>query len=519
MNKINVKLKLLFSIILFSIILFSIFLSSCGLDSVVLSSNNENTNISVMIKLTETPPGDIIEIIATKDELEESVSVSTIEGQINYELELTLSEFGTWSFTAYLKEALSILSQSEPLSAEIDNSEESLSLEILIENEDQSVEIVLSEDDITYDSFRISTSSLSNGTIGTSYSESLEAIGGTETGYTWSITSGSLPNGLSIDGNNNTLNWGSFSFNGNVDQSMSPDLTEISGVVASRLNPGVFWVMDDSGGGSDFYAIDGLGNILQEYQVGASNHDWEDIAIGPGPDENTEYIYIGDVGDNSETRTNYKVVRIEEPEVPATRSTSAISLSYNSFYFLYPDGSHNCETMFVDWETSIVYLVQKTSGSVKVYKFPTEMDPAWTSSFPVTLTQITSTGVPNLVYTGGDSSRDSQRIVLRDYSSIWEYARPQDGSFDDIFLAAPTYVGSVSGYQYEAVCYSSDGIDMYTYTETHTTAPIYQAMASEGPLDTTISGTPTNAGVFDFTVQVMDSSGETATRNISIVVD
>jgi hypothetical protein len=43
----------------------------------------------------------------------------------------------------------------------------------------------------------VTTSSLPNGTVGTPYSQALAASGGTG-GYTWSITSGSLPDGLSL---------------------------------------------------------------------------------------------------------------------------------------------------------------------------------------------------------------------------------------------------------------------------------------------------------------------------------
>jgi subtilisin family serine protease len=47
-------------------------------------------------------------------------------------------------------------------------------------------------------SFGIVTTSLRNGTVGVPYSETLEAVGGTEP-YTWLVTSGSLPSGLALD--------------------------------------------------------------------------------------------------------------------------------------------------------------------------------------------------------------------------------------------------------------------------------------------------------------------------------
>lgn len=46
---------------------------------------------------------------------------------------------------------------------------------------------------------KITTSSLTNGTVGTAYSESLLATGGT-TPYSWSVVSGALPPGMALGG-------------------------------------------------------------------------------------------------------------------------------------------------------------------------------------------------------------------------------------------------------------------------------------------------------------------------------
>jgi arabinan endo-1,5-alpha-L-arabinosidase len=46
----------------------------------------------------------------------------------------------------------------------------------------------------------ISTSSLANATVGTTYSATLAATGGSGSGYSWAIASGSLPSGLTLSG-------------------------------------------------------------------------------------------------------------------------------------------------------------------------------------------------------------------------------------------------------------------------------------------------------------------------------
>ncbi|NLT76895.1 MAG: hypothetical protein GXX98_10255, partial [Planctomycetes bacterium] len=65
----------------------------------------------------------------------------------------------------------------------------------------------------------------------------------------------------------------------------TPLIQEASGLVASRKNPGVLWVHNDSGDTARVFAIDTRGNLLGVCSVtGAKARDWEDIAIGPGPD-------------------------------------------------------------------------------------------------------------------------------------------------------------------------------------------------------------------------------------------
>src|SRR5688572_28762756 len=61
------------------------------------------------------------------------------------------------------------------------------------------------------------------------------------------------------------------------------DLMELSGIVASRNNPGVLWVHND-GSSDQVYAIDREGQLLGTYDLSENVIDFEDIARGPGPD-------------------------------------------------------------------------------------------------------------------------------------------------------------------------------------------------------------------------------------------
>ena len=93
-----------------------------------------------------------------------------------------------------------------------------------------------------------------------------------------------------------------------------PALVEISGLAASRTVPGVLWANNDSGDGPRVYALSAAGELLGTYDLaGAEAIDWEDIAVGPGPDPSLHYVYVGDIGQNGGLRDQVEVYRVPEP--------------------------------------------------------------------------------------------------------------------------------------------------------------------------------------------------------------
>ena len=75
----------------------------------------------------------------------------------------------------------------------------------------------------------IATSSLSNGTVGTAYSQTLVATGGTAP-YTWAITSGTLPSGLTLSSSGVIAGTPTIS----VDPSIIFKVTDNKGAIASQ---------------------------------------------------------------------------------------------------------------------------------------------------------------------------------------------------------------------------------------------------------------------------------------------
>src|ERR1700761_1604684 len=147
------------------------------------------------------------------------------------------------------------------------------------------------------------------------------------------------------------------------------DLLEVSGVAASRINPGILYIHQDSGDPSQVYLTDGSGadkGTLTLTSVG--NRDWEDIAVGPGPVAGVNYIYVGDIGDNDSKYSSVFVYRFPEPDLTG-KTLPYISdiTSVDIIQLKYPDGPRNAETLMVDPLTKDIYIASKESNLSKIY--------------------------------------------------------------------------------------------------------------------------------------------------------
>src|SRR3954452_24388061 len=132
-------------------------------------------------------------------------------------------------------------------------------------------------------------------------------------------------------------------------------VVEASGIAASHLVDGVYWVHNDSGNAASVFAVGADGRDLGEYtvqtaiNVDATNVDWEDIAVGRGPVDGTSYLYLAHTGDNAKSRANVDVYRVMEPTVnPAGGPNQGIPLAADKLTFTYPDGPQDAEAFMVD---------------------------------------------------------------------------------------------------------------------------------------------------------------------------
>jgi hypothetical protein len=195
-----------------------------------------------------------------------------------------------------------------------------------------------------------------------------------------------------------------------------PDLNESSGVAVSRRQPGILWTMNDSGDRARIFATDTLGRDHGAYEVvGASNRDWEAIALGRcGADD---CLYIADTGDNGQNRGSAQIYRVREPAITArirrTRPAEVLE-------FRYPNSSRDVEAAFVAGDGA-VYLITKGQGTAPlVYRLPPE---AWDEGRTVTAEAIgrlpiDSGSLGNRV-TDAALSPAGDRVAVRTYLAIY----------------------------------------------------------------------------------------------------
>jgi hypothetical protein len=251
---------------------------------------------------------------------------------------------------------------------------------------------------------------------------------------------------------------------------------EASGLAASRKNPGVLWIHNDDGPAC-VYAMTAQGKHLGVYNLaGAKMRDWEDIAIGPGPQANVDYIYVGAIGDNNSKRKNVIVYRVAEPKVDANQTPSVVTVGdVEMIELTYPDGPRNAETLMVDPLTKDIYIVSKEQTS-KVYRAAYPQ-----SAFATATADRSTTGKTVLeevaklhwgMATAGDISPDGNEIIIRGYFGASLWLRPKSEPLWKAFENSECSIPIIPERQGEAICFDAKGAGYYTTSE-HRHEPIY----------------------------------------------
>jgi len=231
-------------------------------------------------------------------------------------------------------------------------------------------------------------------------------------------------------------------------------LTERSGPAAHEAH--TFWSQNDGGNTAVVQRIDTMGNVVQTLGIDATNTDWEELTT-----DSEGNLYIGDFGNNANSRNDLKVLRIAATDLDASMpvTPTIISFEYGDQTGFPPseDQQHyDCEAMV--WWNDTIHLFSKDRSSphlgiTKHYRLPAS------EGHHVIFPEDTFlTGQLSYIQavTGAALSENGQKLVLLNASSIWMFS---DFTNTDFFSGNVQQLQLGSFSQKEAICFV--GEDLY----------------------------------------------------------
>lgn len=248
----------------------------------------------------------------------------------------------------------------------------------------------------------------------------------------------------------------------------SSELNEVSGLIVTRNN--TIYVHNDSGDTTRFFAINAKGDLLSTiYFKGDPVRkskgvlDCEDIAYGPGPEIGRNYIYLGDIGDNSSLRSYISVYRFPEPSKLETTMHTEREL----IHFRYPNGAQDAETMMVDPVSKELVIVSKRQDTVGIYAASLSFRDGDTIQLQKRGSLYLPSGLtPSSKYiVAGDISFDGKQVLLKTYQKVYYWGRKNNEPLTDALLRKPVALPYVRERQGEAIGFSSDGKGYYCISE------------------------------------------------------
>lgn len=243
---------------------------------------------------------------------------------------------------------------------------------------------------------------------------------------------------------------------------------EASGLADSRTLPGYLWTHQDGGNDNQLFLLNHAGTSIRGYVLpDAVNGDWEDIAVGGGPQEGVSYLYVGDIGNNDGNPgvTLHFIYRV--PELTTVDASFAAS-DITRITYRYPEGTPDAETLLMDPVTRDLFVVSKELDKTLLYRLPYPQ----TTEGVITAELIGQ--IPAvLLATGGDISADGQEILVRTYTNVFYWQRKSGETIGQTLVrqALKTLPYELEP-QGEAVCFDREMKGYFTLSERRATSSV-----------------------------------------------
>ena len=248
---------------------------------------------------------------------------------------------------------------------------------------------------------------------------------------------------------------------------LTPELQEASGMIPSIVNLNMYWLHEDSGSDAAIYLYHQDGTRKKKYTINQIQAtDYEDISLGFGPENQFNYIYLGDIGDNNKYRSHLSIYRFPEPNYMADTSVNKVSHNIEELQLIYPQKNgivqkENAEAFFIDPISKDLVLFTKSNTLSKVM----------IASAPLQFgTQQALQHIGNLRFryqqiTAADISSNGQHILVKSYEYIYYWERLIPEPISATLQRAPKrlpYLGEVQG---EAICWNIKNSKYVTVSE------------------------------------------------------
>ena len=354
----------------------------------------------------------------------------------------------------------------------------------------------------------ITTTSLNSGTVGTAYSASVSATGGT-TPYTWSTTTGALPGGLTLNASTGAITGtpttaGTFDFTVEVTDSEATPATAQK-ALSITISPAQLTITTTSLNS---------GTVGTAYSAsvsatgGTTPYTWS-TTTGALPGGLTLNASTGAITGTPTTAGTFDfTVEVTDSEATPATAQKALSITISPATLAITTTSLTGGTVGTAYSASV-----SATGGTTPYTWSTT-----TGALPGGLTLNASTGA----ITGTPTTAGTFDFTVEVTDSETTPATAQKAlsitiSPATLAITTTSLTGGTVGTAYSATVSATGGTTPYTWSTTTGALPGGLTLnASTGA----ITGTPTTAGTFDFTVEVTDSetTPATAQKALSITI-
>jgi len=180
-------------------------------------------------------------------------------------------------------------------------------------------------------------------------------------------------------------------------------ITESSGLV--DLGDGLTATVNDSGDGPYVYVVDREGRT-----VGFTDYHGDAVDVESMAPIDAGHVWVGDTGGNIVARAKVQAYR-----VPVGRGNRDVRVP--RYDLLYPDATHDAETLLADPRTGRLYVVSKALLQGTVYAAPAHLRTGVSNRMRIV------GSVPGMI-TDGTFLPDGGHVLLRRYGNATVYTFP-----------------------------------------------------------------------------------------------